>query len=94
MQAVSPDHAGKIDVARDQEKYAAAPADRRITAGERRPLRVVIVAIEDGGALRQGAEDRLRIGNAPAIGEESERKRRFRAALFTRGAFERLRGRC
>lgn len=90
MDAVGADGRGEALIARDEKQDAAPAADRKKTAGDRRASRMVVIAKDDSRSRRQGAQNRLRIGDAAPVGHEGERKWRESA----RRLFERLRGGC
>lgn len=95
MNALRADAPGQTEISRDNKKDAARPADRRIPPRHGVAPWIVAIAVNDGGASRQRAQDRLRHRTSPAVSEEGERERRvdLPADCFTL-AFERKGRRC
>ncbi|OFX05406.1 MAG: hypothetical protein A3E78_04915 [Alphaproteobacteria bacterium RIFCSPHIGHO2_12_FULL_63_12] len=91
MQPVRADQACKGGVPRDKEQDIAGGAERAITPRHRLAPRIVIIAIDDGGAGGQGAHDGLGVWKAAPVGQEGQRKRRAYAAAC---AFEHQGGGC
>ena len=91
MEPVGADGAGKTGVGRDDEENTPPPADFGVAAGDMRAPRVVIIAINDGRAGGERAQDRFGALEAPPVGEEGERKRRIGDPAC---AFERARRGC
>lgn len=81
----------QLDIAGDEKKDASSPADRRIAPRDPRASWIVIIAIDDGGAGGERAQDRFGPRDAAAVGQKSERKWRMRNPART---FERGGGRC
>lgn len=90
MHAVRADPRGERRIAGDEEQNAAPGADRLIAPRRRLAARIVIIAKDDGGALRQRAQDRLRVCDPPPVRHEGEAKGRVSA----RCGFQRPRRRC
>ena len=94
MRAIRADAARNVDIAAHEEQNAARLADRRVSPRRRLPPRIIIVAIDDGGAGRKRPQDRFGVFNAAAVGQEGEAERRRRAAKIERMPFERVGGGC
>lgn len=91
MEPVGANRARKAGVAGDNEQNTPPPADFGVAAGDTRAPRVVIIAINDGRAGGERAQDRFGALEASPVGEESERKRRIGDPAR---AFERARRGC
>ncbi len=95
MHAVGADPRGQRRIAGDKKQDPAAGADRAVAPCGRLAARVVIIAINDGAALRQRAQDRFGVWNALAVGQEGEAERRaFPTGRRVASPFERGGGRC
>lgn len=82
---------GEIAIASDQKNEPARATDRCEPPGDSGARRVIIIAIDDGGARRQAPKDWIGPRNAPPVGQEGEREGRIRRAA---GPFERGGGPC
>ncbi len=80
-------------VGADQEQKSARSAERREPRGALRPPRGVVITQDHRRPRGQGAQDGVGVGNARAVGEESQAEER-RAGLEPGFAFERFCGAC
>lgn len=74
VNAVRADGSGEAEIAGDEKQQSAGAAYRAIAARRAGAPWVVIVAIDDGGAFGEGAQNRFGVRDAAPVGQESERK--------------------
>lgn len=79
MHAVRSNSCSQRSIAREEKKNPARTANRPIAPGGRFAARVVVIAINDGGARRHRAQHGFGIRDAAAVGHEGEGEGRLRA---------------